>query len=124
MSVESTPFLVHEWLIVGWITIIVFLCVRLGLLFSTYTVMLQSVLNSAVCMVFGLKRCGHIAPVLMDLHGNIVVCNLRTDWGLRSFAMAGPSCLIVWHLVLKSFSFTLDNNYICKTLETYIFDLV
>ena len=101
---------------------------------------LQSVLNSAARLIFGLKRFDHITPALMDLHwlpypqrityklcmimfqclrgsapayladyctstslvpgrsalrsaahGDIVVPSHRTDWGLRSFAVAGPS---------------------------------
>ena len=101
---------------------------------------LQSVLNSAARLVFGLKRFDHITPALMDLHwlqypqrityklcmimfkclhgsapayladyctstsllpgrsalrsaahGDIVVPSHLTDWGLRSFAVAGPS---------------------------------
>ena len=110
---------------------------------------LQSVLNSAARLIFGLKRFDHITPALMDLHwlhtrsalhtncvwsclrlcllgsapayladyctstslvpgrsalrsaahGDIVVPSHGTDWGLRSFAVAGPSswnaCLLV-----------------------------
>ena len=37
-------------------------------------------------------------------HGDIVVPGHRTDWGLRSFAVAGPTvgmlCLLVWGLPL------------------------
>ena len=37
LSVESKLLLVHAWSIVGWITVIVFLCVCLGLLSSSYS---------------------------------------------------------------------------------------
>ena len=118
---------------------------------------LQSVLNSAACLIFGLKRFDHITPALMDLHwlpypqrityklcmimckclrgsapayladyctstslvpgrsalrsaahGDIVVPSHRTDWGLRSFAVAGPSSWNALPVDLRSSSFGLD----------------
>ena len=118
---------------------------------------LQSVLNSAARLIFGLKRFDHITPALMDLHwlpypqrityklcmimfkclrgaapanladyctstslvpgrsalryaahGYIVDPSHRTDWGLRSFAVAGPSSWNALPVSLRSSSFSLD----------------
>ena len=118
---------------------------------------LQSMLNSAAHLIFGLKQSDHITPALMDLHwlpypqhityklcmimfkclrgsapayladyctstslvpgrsalrsaahGDIVVPGHRTDWGLRSFAVAGPSSWNVLPVGLRSSSFSLD----------------
>ena len=103
--------------------------------------LLQSLLNSAACLIRGLKHFDHISPFLIDLHWlpypqrviykvcmlmfkclkgltpaylvafctkgsavsgrlalrsavrvDLVVHGHRTDWGLRAFAVAGPSC--------------------------------
>ena len=140
------------WSIVGWITVIVFLCVCLGLFSSR-----QSVLNSAARLIFGLKRFDRITPALMDLHwlpypqrityklcmimfkclrgsapayladyctstslvpgrsalrsaahGDIVVPSHRIDWGLKSFAVAGPSSWNALPVDLRSSSFGID----------------
>ena len=118
---------------------------------------IQSVLNSAACLIFGLKRFDHITPALMDLHwlpypqrityklcmimfkclhgsapayladycsstslvsgqsalrsaahGDIVVPSHRTDWGLRSIAVAGPSSWNALPVGLRSSPFGLD----------------
>ena len=53
------------WFIVGWITVIVFLCVCFV---WSLVQQLQSVLNFAARLIFGLKRFDHITPALMDLH--------------------------------------------------------
>ena len=131
---------------------------------------LQSVLNSAACLIFGLKRFDHITPALMDLHwlpypqrityklcmimfkclrgsapayladycnstswvpgrsalrsaahGDIVVPSHRTDWGFRSFAVAGPSSWNALPVGLKSSSFGLDT--FAKHLKTHLFGL-
>ena len=131
---------------------------------------LQSVLNSAARLVFGLKRFDQITPALMDLHwlpypqrityklcmimfrclhgsapayltnfctrtslvpgrsalrsaahGDIVVPSHRTDWSLRSFAVADPSS---WNSLpdgLRSSSFGLDT--FAKHLKTHLFGL-
>ena len=125
---------------------------------------LQSVLNSAARLIFGLKRFDHITPALMDLHwlpylqrityklcmimfkclrgsapayladyctstslvpgrsalrsaahGDIVVPSYRTDWGLRSFAVAGPSYS---HLTPHNLCLT---NVCSKTLQFHTF---
>ena len=155
------------WSIVGWITVIVFLCVCLGLLSSSYSL---HVLNSAARLIFGLKRFARITPALMDLHwlpypqrityklcmimfgclrgsapayladyctstslvpgrsalrsaahGDIVVPSHRTDWGLRSFAVAGPSSWNALPVDLRSSSFGLD--IFAKHLKTHLFGL-
>ena len=131
---------------------------------------LQSVLNSAARLIFGLKRFDHITPALMDLHwlpypqrityklcmimfkclrgsapayladyctstslvsgrsslrsaahGDIVVPSHRTDWGLRSFAVAGPSSWNALPVGLRSSSFSLDT--FAKHLKTHLFGL-
>ena len=41
-------------------------------------------------------------------HVNIVVPSHRTDWGLRSFAVAGPSIWNVLPVSLRSSSISLD----------------
>ena len=131
---------------------------------------LQSVLNSAARLIFGLKRFDHITPALMDLHwlpypqrityklcmimfkclrgsapaylagyctstslvsgrsalrsaahGDIVVPSHRTDWGLRSFAVAGPRSWIALPVGLRSSSFGLDT--FAKHLKTHLFGL-
>ena len=131
---------------------------------------LQSVLNSAARLIFGLKRFDHITPALIDLHwlpypqrityklcmimfkclrgsapayladyctstslvpgrsalrsaahGDIVVPGHRTDWGLRSFAVAGPSSWNALPVGLRSSSFGLDT--FAKHLKTHIFGL-
>ena len=41
-------------------------------------------------------------------HGDIVVPSHRTDWGLRSFAVAGPSSWNALPVGLRSSSFGLD----------------
>ena len=118
---------------------------------------LQSVLNFAARLNFGLKRFDRITPALMDLHwlpypqrityklcmimfkclrgsapayladyctstslvpgrsalrsaayGDIVVPSHRTDWGLTSFAVAGPSSWNALPVDLRSSSFGLD----------------
>ena len=131
---------------------------------------LQSVLNSAARLIFGLKRFDHITPALMDLHwlpypqrityklcmimfkclrgsapayladfctsaslvpgrsalrsaahGDIVVPSHRTSWGLRSFAVAGPSSWNALPVGLRSSSFGLDT--FAKHLKTHLFGL-
>ena len=131
---------------------------------------LQSVLNSAARLIFGLKRFDHITPALMDLHwlpypqrityklcmimfkclrgaapayladyctstslvpgrsalrsashGDIVVPSHRTDWGLRSFAVAGPSSWNALPVSLRSSSFSLDT--FAKHLKTHLFGI-
>ena len=128
---------------------------------------LQSVLNSAARLIFGLKRFDHIIPALMDLHwlpypqrityklcmimfkclrgsapayladyctstslvpgrsalrsaahGDIVVPSHRTDWGLRSFVVAGPSSWNVLPVGLRCSSFRFW--YVCKALKTHL----
>ena len=128
---------------------------------------LQSVLNSAARLIFGLKRFDHITPALMDLHwlpypqrityklcmimfeclrgfvpayladyctstssvsgrsalrsaahGDIVVPSHRTDWGLRSFAVAGLSSCNALPVGLRSSSFDLDT--FVKHLKTHL----
>ena len=54
-------------------------------------------------------------------HGDIVVPRHRTDWGLRSFAMAGPSSWNALPIVLRSSSFGLDT--FAKHLKTHQFGL-
>ena len=131
---------------------------------------LQSVLNSAARLIFGLKRFDHITPALMDLHwlpypqrltyklcmimfkclrgaapayladyctstslvpgrsalrsashGDIVVPSHRTDWGLRSFAVAGPSSWNALPVSLRSSSFSLDT--FAKHLKPHLFGI-
>ena len=131
---------------------------------------LQSVLNSAARLIFGLKRFDRITPALMDLHwlpypqrityklcmimfkclrgsapayladyctntslvpgrsalrsaahGDIVVPSHRTDWGSRSFAVAGPSSWNALPVDLRSSSFGLDA--FAKHLKTHLFGL-
>ena len=48
-------------------------------------------------------------------HGDIVVPSHRTDWGLRSFAVAGPSSWNALPVGLRSSS--LWFRYFCKALE-------
>ena len=54
-------------------------------------------------------------------HGDIVVPSHRTDWGLRSFAVAGPSSWNALPVGLRSSSFSLDN--FAKHLKTHLFGL-
>ena len=54
-------------------------------------------------------------------HGDIVVPSHRTDWGLRSFAGAGPSSWNVLPVGLRSSSFGLDTS--AKHLKTHLFGL-
>ena len=51
-------------------------------------------------------------------HGDIVVPSHRTDWGLRSFAVAGPSSWNALPVGLRSSSFGLDT--FAKHLKTSI----
>ena len=127
---------------------------------------LQSVLNSAARLIFGLKCFDHITPALMDLHwlpypqriiyklcmimfkclrgsapayladyctstflvsgrsalrsaahGDIVVPSHRTDWGLRSFAVEGPSSWNALPVGLMTSSLGLDT--FAKHLKTH-----
>ena len=136
LSVESKLLLVHA-LVHSRLDYCNSVLVRLP---WSLVMQLQSVLNSAARLIFGLKRFDRITPALMDLHwlpylqrityklcmimfkclrgsapayladyctstslvpersalrsaahGDIVVPSRRTDWGLRSFAVAGPS---------------------------------
>ena len=54
-------------------------------------------------------------------HGDIVVPCHRTDWGLRSFAVAGPSSCNVLPVGLRSSNFGL--NTFAKHLKTHLFSL-
>ena len=54
-------------------------------------------------------------------HGDIVVPGHRTDWGLRSFAVAGPGSWNVLPVGLRSSSFSLDT--FAKHLKTHLFGL-
>ena len=54
-------------------------------------------------------------------HGDIVVPSHRTDWGLRSFAVAGPSSWNVLPVGLRSSSFGLDT--FAKYLKIHLFGL-
>ena len=54
-------------------------------------------------------------------HGDIVVPSHRTDWGLRSFAVAGPSSWNALPVDLRSSSFGLDT--FAKHLKTHLFGL-
>ena len=57
-----------HWFIVGWVTVIWNYSVLTRLPWSIFQ-QLQSVLNSAARLIFGLKRCDHITnALLMDLH--------------------------------------------------------
>ena len=64
LSVESKLLLVHA-LVHSWLDYCNSVLVRLPWFLVQQ---LQSVLNSAACLVFGLKRYDHITPALMDLH--------------------------------------------------------
>ena len=54
-------------------------------------------------------------------HSDIVVSSHQTDWGLRSFAGAGPSSWNLLPVGLRSFSFSLET--FAKHLKTYPFGL-
>ena len=54
-------------------------------------------------------------------HGDIVVPSHLTDWGLRSFAVAGPSSWNALPVDLRSSSFGLDT--FAKHLKTHLFGL-
>ena len=54
-------------------------------------------------------------------HGDIVVPGHRTDWGSRSFAVAGPSSWNALPVGLRSSSFGLDT--FTKHLKTHLFGL-
>ena len=54
-------------------------------------------------------------------HGDIVVPSHRTNWGLRSFAVAGPSSWNALPVGLRSSSFGLDS--FAKHLKTHLFGL-
>ena len=54
-------------------------------------------------------------------HGDTVVPSHRTDWGLRSFAVAGPSSWNALPVNLRSSSFGLDT--FAKHLKTHLFGL-
>ena len=54
-----------HWFIVGRVTVLYSVLTRLP---WSIVQQLQSVLNSAARLIFGLKRCDHIIPDLMDLH--------------------------------------------------------
>ena len=56
------------------------------------------------------------------MHGDIVVPSHRTDWGLRSFAVAGPSSWNALPVDLRSSSFGLDT--FAKHLKTHLFGYV
>ena len=130
--------------------------------------LLQSVLNSAARLIWGLKRFDYISPVLIELHwlpypqrvkykvcmlmfkclkglapaylvafctkgsavsgrsalrsavrGDLVVPSHRTDWGLRAFAVAGPSC---WNeLPVELRDLTVGPATFAKHLKTHLF---
>ena len=141
------------WFIVGWITVIVFLCVCLGLLSSSYSLCWILLLvwflawsalitlhlpwwicigfpypqriTYKLCMIMFKCLRGSAPAYLVDYctssslvrgrsalrsaaHGDIVVPSHRTDWGLRSFAVAGPSSWNALPVDLRSSSFGLD----------------
>ena len=158
-----------HWFIVGWITVgnSFLACLPWSLVQQ-----LQSVLNSAARLIFGLKRFDHITPALMDLHwlsypqrityklcmimykcwrgsapayladysmstslvpgrsalrsaahGDIVVPSHQTDWGFRSFAVAGPSS---WNVGFRSVGFRSSSfslETLAKHLKTHLFGL-
>ena len=52
-------------------------------------------------------------------HGDIVVPSHGTDWGLRSFAVAGPSSWNVLPVGLRSSYFSLET--FAKHLKTHLF---
>ena len=54
-------------------------------------------------------------------HGDIVVPSHHTDWGLRSFTVAGPSSWNVLPVGLRSSSFSLET--FAKLLKTHLFGL-
>ena len=54
-------------------------------------------------------------------HGDIVVPGHRTDWGLRSFVVVGPSSWNVLPVGLRSSSLSLDT--FAKHLKTHLFGL-
>ena len=54
-------------------------------------------------------------------HGDIVVPSHRTDWGLRSSAVAGPSSWNALPVGLRSSSFGLDT--FAKHLKAHLFSL-
>ena len=54
-------------------------------------------------------------------HGDIVVPSHRTDWSLRSFAVAGPSSWNALPVGLRSSSFSLET--FAKHLKTHLFGL-
>ena len=54
-------------------------------------------------------------------HGDIVVPSHRTDWGLRSFAVAGPSSWNALPVDLRSSFYGLDT--FAKHLKTHLFGL-
>ena len=59
--------------------------------------------------------------VRISMSYNIVVPSHRTDWGLRSFAVAGPSSWNALPVDLRSSSFGLDT--FAKHLKTHLFGL-
>ena len=64
MSVESKLLLVHAF-VHSWLDYCDTVLTRLP---WSLVQQLQSVLNSAARLIFGLKRFDHITPALMDLH--------------------------------------------------------
>ena len=59
--------------------------------------------------------------IMMSTHGDISVPSHRTDWGSRSFAVAGPSSWNALPVDLRSSSFGLDA--FAKHLKTHLFGL-
>ena len=56
------------------------------------------------------------------VRGDLVVLGHRTDWGLRAFAFAGPSC---WNeLLVKLRDLTVDPATFAKQLKTHLFRVV
>ena len=152
--------------IVGWITVIVFLFVCLGLLSSSYSLCWILLLvwflawsalitlhlpwwilhwlpypqriTYKLCMIMFKCFRGSAPAYLADYctstslvpgrsalrsaaHGDIVVPSHRTDWGLRSFAVADPSSWNASPVGLRSSSFGLDT--FAKHLKTHLFGL-
>ena len=87
---------------------------------KTWSILSYQVVSTTVTAFFTVPQTSLVpgrSALRSASHGDIVVPSHRTDWGLRSFAVAGPSSWNALPVSLRSSSFSLDT--FAKHLKTH-----